>query len=464
MDASDKNRLLIIDDEDNMLHMLSAVMRKEGYDVVTAANGRQGLDYALATSFDFILCDLKMPQMDGLAFLGEAKNNNVEAVIIMMSAYATVDTAVKAMKIGAYDFITKPFKIDEIVCILEKAAEYIRIKKENILLKDKVQELQGNTTFSRIIGNSPEIRKIIEQAQKVAEYETSVLITGESGTGKELIAQGIHSHSKRSAQRLITVNCGSIPENLLESEFFGYVKGAFTGADTNHIGLFEAAEGGTLFLDEIGELPIGLQVKLLRVLQEHEVRPIGSSQHKKVNVRVVAATAKNLSHEVDAGRFRRDLLFRLNVVELTLPPLRDRKEDILLLAQHFMENFNQKFDCRIQQISREAKRLLMRYEWPGNIRELENVIERGVIYAENSIISPISLPDYLLRFAGGVLGSSLESTYSLKEGKKIMERFLITKALTVTEGNKSQAALLLEISYPSLLGKIKEFEIVCADL
>ncbi len=379
--------ILIIDDEVNMLDMLSAFLRRQGYKTTTAQNGQQGLEYAIAESFDFILCDLKMPVMDGLRFLEEVGTRKIEATIIMMSAFANVDIAVKTMKIGAYDFITKPFKMDEILCILEKAAERLQLKKENRQLRDKVLELEKDRGFEAIIGESQALRDILNLARRVATHDTTVLITGESGTGKELIARGIHQFSNRRDGPFVTINCGAIPENLLESEFFGYMKGAFTGADFDHKGLFEAAAGGTLLLDEIGELPLDLQVKLLRVLQEREVRPLGANAGRKINVRVLAATAKRLSDEVEQGHFRQDLLFRLNVVELKIPPLRERRGDIPILVNSLIVNDSIKMNIQIKGITQGALALLSSYSWPGNVRELKNVLEHAIIFAENGWIS-----------------------------------------------------------------------------
>ncbi len=451
------NRILIIDDEKNMLHMLSAFLGKEGYEVVTTSDARQGIAHASEKPFDFILCDVKMPGMDGLQFLDAAKAQGITATIIMMSAFATVDTAVTAMKNGAYDFITKPFKIDEVLCILNKAAEHERLRRENLSLKQEVDALRGNRGFKDTIGESRALCAVLELAGKVAQYDTNVLVIGESGTGKELIARGIHQASNRSGKPLVAVNCGSIPENLLESEFFGYVKGAYTGADSNKKGLFEEAEGGTLFLDEIGELPLALQVKLLRALQEREIRPVGAGGTKKIDVRVIAATARDLELEVERGAFRRDLLFRLNVVVLVLPPLRERKEDIPLLCTSFLAKLNDRFGKQLKQLSSEALTHLLRHDWPGNIRELQNVMERAVIYANGDAILAEHLPEKLVGLEGISKLATYEETCSLKQGKRLMEEYLINKALAATNGNKSQAAALLEISYPALLAKIKEY-------
>lgn len=453
------NSILVIDDELNMLDMLSAFLRKEGYQIVTAENGQQGIELAEQSIFDFILCDLKMPVMDGLQFLAAAKARGIDSTIIMMSAFATVDIAVQAMKLGAYDFIIKPFKLDEVFCILEKAAERVQLQKENRHLRQKVQELEASKGFKDIIGASPAITAVLDSGRRVACYDTTVLITGESGTGKELVARGIHQLSNRSKKPFVSINCGAIPENLLESEFFGYTKGAFTGADTDRKGLFEAATDGTLFLDEIGELPVGLQVKLLRVLQEREVRPLGASKSRKIDVRVLAATAKNLAAEVRQGNFRQDLLFRINVVELKIPPLRERLGDIPLLVNSFLATESAKMNIKIKGITPDALAILGSYSWPGNVRELRNALEHAMIFAENGWISPNTIPADIRRSKCETSQNVLSDTLSIKEGKVLFERYLIEKVLIRTKGNRTQAAEVLEISYPSLLGKIKEYKI-----
>ncbi len=452
--------ILVVDDEENMRHMLSVLLSGEGYQVETAANGQEAIDILASRQFNFILCDIKMPKMDGLAFLAAAELIEHGATVIMMSAFGSVDTAIEAMKQGAYDFISKPFKTDEVVLVLKKAEERERLRQENIRLKRKVVELEGKIGFGRMIGKSKAMQEVFALADKVARHPTTVLITGESGTGKELVAAGIHAKSGRADQPFIAVNCGGVPENLLESEFFGYVRGAFTGADQNKKGLFEEADKGTFFLDEIGELPLSMQVKLLRVLQEQEIRPIGSARRKKIDVRILAATAKNVSEEVEQGRFREDLFYRLNVINIQVPPLRKRPEDIPRLCDYFIRKFAESLELiDIKGVSKAAMQHLLAYSWPGNVRELENVLERAVILAEGEYIEPDNLPDTIHGDSSHNAVDFLTGFSSIKEGKKRVEEQLIRQALEETGGNKSQAAQILEISYPSLLNKIKEYMI-----
>jgi len=451
--------VLIIDDEENMRHMLGVLLEKSGYGVDVAADGRSGLEKVRQVAYDYILCDVKMPGVDGLEFLRRAGSDLQGATVIMMSAYGTIDTAVEAMRSGAYDFISKPFKPDEILLTLRKAADEKKLRRENRRLRDQVEQLEEYRSFGKLIADSKAMQSPMQLAAKVAQYDSSVLITGESGTGKELVARGIHEKSPRAGQPFVAINCGSIPEALLESEFFGYVKGAFTGADRNKKGLFEEARGGSLFLDEIGDLPATMQVKLLRVLQENEIMPVGAGRPKKIDVRVIAATGKDLEEEVRKNRFRSDLFYRLNVVHIELPPLRERPEDLSLLCDHFVGKINRKTGTRIKGISPAARQLLLKHSWPGNVRELENVMERAMILAEKDIILPENLPGNLGGKGGDRRLDDIFGGFSLKKARKIMEQRLIRRAMEATGGNKSKAAELLEVSYPSLLSKIKEYKI-----
>ncbi len=458
---NDPKRLLVIDDEKNMRHMLSLMLEKAGYRVDEAVDGLEGLEKVNAASYDFILCDLKMPNMGGMAFLEAIRDKLGTLSVIVMSAYGTLDTALEAMKRGAYDYISKPFKPDEVCLTLKKAEERERLRRENIHLREQIEEIKGRFRFMGMVAKSEKMRQVFQLAQRAARYTTTVLITGESGTGKELVARGIHSAGSRSHMPFVTINCGGIPENLLESELFGFRKGAFTGADRDRKGLFEEAHGGTLFLDEIGEMPLFLQVKLLRVLQERVLRPIGDTQSKSIDVRVIAATARHLEKEVAEGRFREDLYYRINVFPIALPPLRERAEDIPFLAKHFMEKFSADMNKPIRGISPPAMALLLEHVYPGNVRELENIIERAVVLAESEVIQPEDLPPHC-RDRSGAPGTAFPAVqgYSIKAAQKAMEKALITRALMATRGNRTRAAQLLEISHPSLLSKMKAYGIV----
>ena len=438
-------KLLIIDDEENMRHVL--------------ADGLAALELLAEEQFDFILCDVKMPKMDGMAFLKAAEKYKGRATIIMMSAYGTIDLALAAMKAGAYDFISKPFKADEVLLALKKAEERENLRRENLELRDHLAKLEGESSFANMVGQSRAMRQVFDLAAKVARFNTTVLITGESGTGKELIARGIHFASPRAERPLVPVNCGSIPETLLESELFGHVKGAFTGADRNHRGLFEEADGGTIFLDEVGELPVPLQVKILRVLQENEIRPVGSTETRKVDVRVIAATSRHLEEEIGAGHFREDLFYRLKVMPIPLPPLREHPEDIPFLCRHFISRFNEKLGLAIEGVSPGAMAELLGHSWPGNVRELENTLERAMVLAESRVLPPGILGGDTGGILPGPPAALPDKLYSLKEAKKIWEKSLIGQALEATGGNRSRAAELLELSFPSLLSKIKEYGI-----
>ncbi len=455
--------LLVIDDEENMRHMLSAMLSRNGYEVDTAPDGRAGIALLTDRHFDFILCDLKMPGMDGMAFLSHARNIEHAATIIMMSAFGSINLALDAMKLGAYDYISKPFKNDEVLLTLKKAEEREQLLRENKRLKKQVENLTASNRYGQMIATSRSMHALFQVADKVAGYDTTVLITGESGTGKELMARAVHEKSRRNKGPFVPVNCGGIPENLLESELFGYVKGAFTGADRDRKGLFAEAEKGTLFLDEIGELSVFLQVKLLRVLQEREIQPIGSNHPRKLNVRIIAATARNLDREVSQGTFREDLFYRLNVVHLEMPPIRERTEDIPLLSDHFVDVFNRRNGSAVKGISKQVKQIFMMSPWPGNVRELEHVIEHAMIMASGEdFILPAHLPEKYRHRNGKTEDKTweLSGMVSIKKAQKMMERRLIRRALKTTRGNKSRAAEMLEISYPSLLDKIKKYRVV----
>ncbi|MBI4746128.1 MAG: sigma-54-dependent Fis family transcriptional regulator [Deltaproteobacteria bacterium] len=473
-------RVLIVDDEENLRHILSIILTKEGYEVEAVKNGREALNCLEKSIYDTVLCDIRMPVMDGITFLKavqssefgvrsktpETQNSKLKTLslptIIMMSAYGAIDDAIEAMKLGAYDYISKPFKSDEVILTIRKAEERERLRRENSELREVVKKDFGVTG---IITKNEEMVKMLATVKKVADYKTTVLITGESGTGKELIARALHYNGGRGSKAFVAVNCGAIPENLLESEFFGHVKGAFTDAVRNKKGLFEEAEGGTLFLDEIGELPFHLQVKLLRALQEEEIMRIGDTKPIRVSVRIVAATVKDLGREVKEGRFREDLFYRLNVLPIHLPPLRERPEDIPALSSHFMGKYKDRHGIKVGAVSPDAMKLLMDYTWPGNVRELENAIERSVLLSEGENITVSALPPAVRgKMVSASPGTGLKTgipsdNLSIKKAARAMEEELIKRALEKSHGNRTHAAELLELSHRALLYKIKEYGI-----
>ncbi|MBI1911897.1 MAG: sigma-54-dependent Fis family transcriptional regulator [Deltaproteobacteria bacterium] len=450
-------RIMIIDDEDSMRHMLSVILKREGYESVAFADSKKALEFLFGDGedFDFILCDIRMPGMDGLEFLKTLKEKKSDHTVIMMSAYGAIDTAIECMKLGAYDYISKPFKADEIILTVKKAEERERLKRENSRLKNAVLQ---EYDFKNIFTEDKKMLEILGLVKKISDYDTSVLITGESGTGKELVARAIHFSGRRATRPFVVVNCGAIPGPLLESELFGHVKGAFTDAHRTKTGLFQEADTGTIFLDEVGELPMELQVKLLRVLQESEVRKVGDVKPVKINTRVVAATLRDLREEIKKGNFREDLFYRLNVIEVKLPPLRERPADITGLAEHFIEKYSKKFGKPAKRLSDGAREILLHYQWPGNIRELENVIERAMILEETGVIKKESLP-----ISGKVMPEPHskkalpEWEFSIKKATEAIEKELISKALEKTNNNRTKAAELLEISHRALLYKIKEY-------
>jgi two-component system response regulator AtoC len=395
-----------------------------------------------------------MPGMSGIALTAELRARGAHAVVILMSAYGSVDLAIEGMKAGAYDYFAKPFKQDEVLLVLRKAEERESLRRENRALREA---LAPDGTFSGMTGRSDKMRVVFRTLEKVADYKTTVLIEGESGTGKELVARALHERSSRASRSFVAVNCGAIPGTLLESELFGHKRGAFTDASSDKRGLFEEADGGTLFLDEIGELPLALQVKLLRALQEGIIRRLGDTRDVKIDVRVVAATVRDLGLEVKEGRFREDLYYRLNVLPLRVPPLRERREDIPLLVEHFLVKNNARLGTKMRGVSPRAHKLLLEYPWPGNVRELENTVERSVVLAEGDTLDEADLPERLRAGKDAVQATLDAGELSIKKTTRVIEETLIRRALDKTRGNRTAAAKLLEISHRALLYKIKDY-------
>jgi two-component system, NtrC family, response regulator AtoC len=445
--------ILVIDDELGLRHTLSLILQAEGHVVRAASDGDAGLARLSEEPADLIICDVRMPGTDGLAFLDRYKAAGGTALVIMMSAYGDDDAALEAIRRGAYDFIAKPFRADQVLLILRKAIEREGLRREVQQLHEELVALRAPTG---IVGRSPKLAHAISLADKVARHPSTALITGESGTGKELIARHIHDASPRASKPFVAVNCGAIPEALLESELFGHTKGAFTGATAERQGLFEEADGGTLFLDELGDLPLPLQVKLLRALQEGEVRRVGDNASRSVDVRVVAATARDLEADVADGRFRADLYYRVNVVRIHLPALRERTEDVPELVHHFVERFNRRFGLHISGPTSTAMRALVDYPWPGNVRELENIVERAMVLADGPQIGLEHLPT-LAAPASRTDGTASPLDLSVKRRTDELERALIKEALERTRGNRTRAAKLLDLSHRALLYKIRDY-------
>jgi two-component system response regulator AtoC len=449
-------RVLVVDDEENLRLVVRTFLKREGYEVEVAASGVEAL--ALVETFgpDVILTDVRMPKMGGLDLLATLKAKGNEATVIVMSAYGNLDLALEAMKAGAYDYIQKPFKAEEVVLALRKAEEREALRRENRALR---QEIRRENLFEDILAKSPQMQAIFKTIAKIAEYKTTALITGESGVGKELVARAIHRRSSRRGGPFVAVNCGAIPETLLESELFGYKRGAFTDAVNDRAGLFEQANHGTLLLDEIGELPLSLQVKLLRVLQEESIHRLGDSKDLKVDVRILAATHRDLAAETQAGRFREDLYYRINVLPIAIPPLRERREDIPILLDHFLARNNARFGTNIRGIEPEARRLLLEYGWPGNVREIENTIERAMVLCEQETIGVDDLPERVREARDPIQMHLTSGELSIKKTARIIEEILIRRALQKTKGNRTRAAEVLEISHRALLYKIKDYRI-----
>jgi two-component system response regulator AtoC len=451
-------RILIIDDEEGVRTSLQLLLEEEGYRVQTAADGAAGLERAQCETFDVVLCDVRMPGQDGLSLLPELLAAQPDATTLMMSAYGDVDQALAAVRAGAYDYLAKPFQPEELLLCIRKAQEREGLRRENRRLRQQLGEGRGRPV---LVAASAAMRSVLELVERASEYKTTVLITGESGTGKEVVARTIHEMSGRAAAPFIAVNCGAIPESLIEAELFGHARGAFTGADAERRGLFREADGGTLFLDEIGELSLNLQVKLLRVLQEEEVRPIGEPKPISVDVRILTATARSLETEIPAGRFRSDLYYRLNVFGIHIPPLRERLEDLPLLADPLLRALSRRIGKTVSGIEPDALELLKGYGWPGNVRELENMLERAVILARGESVTTADLP---LAPASDSTGAQVptprDEDLSIKRRVRQLEERLIRLALERTGGNRTRASRILELSPRALQYKLKEYAIL----
>ena len=450
-------KILIIDDDAGLRKSLSLILTDAGYEVVLAEDGAVGLAVAEDQGPDIIMCDVRMPKLDGLGFLERYREAGGEALVLMMTAYGSLELAVEAMKRGAYDYLPKPFGADEVLLTVRKAEEREQLKREVGRLR---KEVQLDRRFGEIVAGSGAMRKALDVVEKVARHDSAVLLSGASGTGKELVARLIHRESPRGSGPFVALNCGGIPEQLLESEFFGFVKGAFTGADRDKPGLFEAADGGTLFLDEVGDLPGSLQVKLLRVLQEGEFRRLGSTEVRRASVRIISATNRDLEAAVEAGEFREDLYYRLAVVPIHLPQLRTRAEEIPELVMYLLRRHGERLGIHVEGIHPEAMSVFLRYPWPGNIRELENVLERALVLTEGPLITVDDLPEAVRRPPPETPGIQADmDDLSVKRHGARLEKHLIQLALDRTGGNKTQAAELLELSPRALRYKIQEYGI-----
>ena len=439
-------KILVVDDEQSMAQFLGIVLRKEGYHVVTANNGRDALDKVKAENFNVVITDIKMPGMDGIQLLQGVKKHDPSLPVVIMTAYASQQSAIDAVNLGAFQYLIKNAKNDEIKLVVRNAIEMRRVRAENLYLK---RELRRGHDEKTIIGSSEEMTRVFKMVEKVADSEATIMIQGESGTGKELIAREIHYRSRRATGPFVSINCGAIPRDLLESNLFGHVKGSFTGAVRDAAGMFQVAEGGTFFLDEVGETPLATQVKLLRALQEREIIPVGGTQPIKIDCRLVAATNADLDKEVAEGRFRADLFYRLNVIPIKLPSLRQRRDDIPLLIDHFLRRHAQSGPAKT--INKEAMELLMKYDWAGNVRELENVIERALILDEGGVIGPEDLPDKI-RFGENHRGSLIidSPTLTLEE----LEKEYILKVLNHTRWQKKRTSEILGINASTLYRKL----------
>lgn len=453
--VGNKYKILIVDDESNLREMLTILLRREGYDVFQAENGKAGFNKVQEISPDLIISDIKMPKMTGIEFLRSLRDQDNDVAVIMMTAFSSTDEAVEAMKLGAYDYITKPFKNDEIRLVIKNALKRKSLECENKILKKQLGE---RFSFKRLIGKSSEMHKLIGLLERIAPSQVNVLITGESGTGKELVAQALHNNSDRKEHPFVPINCGAIPENLLESELFGHEKGAFTGAEKKKEGLFESANHGTLFLDEIGELPMGMQVKLLRVLQEREFRRVGGTETLSLHIRLVAATNQDLSAMVRGGQFREDLFYRLNVVSVELPSLRSRLDDIPLLINHFYCQLTGRSEYEIEANAMEH---ILNYQWPGNIRELENLVERCVVLGGVDELTFDCLPPQIKeqRQSNCQIIDDIPDNFKLEAWLEDVEKGVLLKALRKSKGVRTKAAESLGISFRSLRYRLDKLDL-----
>jgi two-component system response regulator PilR (NtrC family) len=452
-------KILVVDDDQGMRDYLEIMLTKEGYEVATASGGREAISICKRKKFDLVITDLKMPKINGIDILKAIKEHSPETMVVLITAYASGETAVEAMKEGAYDYLEKNFTVDELKYTIQDALSKKGVREEDARF---IKDIEAADSFENMIGKSKEILKIYSLVKKVADTPANVLILGESGTGKELVARAIHQNSPRNKQPFVVINCGGVPENLLESEFFGYMKGSFSGAYSDKPGLFEVAHGGTIFLDEIGELYPFLQVKLLRVVQEKTFRRLGGAEDITVDVRIISATNQNLQDKVKNNEFREDLYYRLNVIPITLPPLRKRKEDIPVLAEYFIKKYATEFGKEVKKISPYALQLLMEYPFPGNVRELENIIERSVALETGNIILPETLiiPDEKREDPALVTDSDFhEEGINLNEEIRKIEKQLIERALKRSNHSKTKAAKYLNVSYDSLLYRIEKLGI-----
>ena len=450
-------RILLVDDEPSILSVLSTLMKAEGHEPVSALGGDKAREILLTDSFDLMISDIRMTPVDGMELLRLARRDRPGMAVIMLTAYGSVETAVEAMKEGAFDYVTKPFKVDELLITVQRSLEYTRMRDEN---EDLRKQLDTRYGFENIVAESPAMRKVCDMVRRVAPTDATVLILGESGTGKELVAKAIHANSARKGRKFLPINCAALPEPLLESEMFGHVKEAFTGATTNKEGLFESADGGTIFLDEIGTMPAGIQAKLLRVLQDHQVRRVGSNESVSVNVRVIAATNDRLEKLIEQQKFREDLYYRLSVIPIEIAPLRERREDIMPMVQHFIRRELREGSV-LPRLDSDAELILERYPWPGNVRELENAIRHALTFAQNDLITPESLPAKVLASAAVPLPSaSLNpdevNAKSLKGFLRQKEREFLGQVLASFGGDKEKAAKALKVSLATLYRKLPE--------